>query len=86
MELVCRIVDVADDLSFALFAYSGAAAVAGQAYVGAVLCTPDGEWPRPELSQRVDAALERAGVKPWELFKVRQIQVTWTYAGFMWCS
>ena len=46
-----RIVDCTDDLSWALFFYAGAASVAGQAYTGAVLATPDGEW--PEASQMV---------------------------------
>ena len=53
----CRIVDVPDDLSWALFAYSGAASAAGQAYTGAVLCTREGRWPAPEAEERVNAAL-----------------------------
>ena len=53
----CRIVDVPDDLSWALFAYSGAASAAGQVYTGAVLCTPDGRWPAPAAQDRIAAAL-----------------------------
>jgi len=55
-------VDVADDLSWALFAYSGAAAAAGQAYSGAVLCTRDGAWPAAAAAPRIDAALRLAGI------------------------
>ena len=53
----CRIVDVPDDLSWALFAYSGAASAAGQSYTGAVLCTPDGRWPAASAEERINAAL-----------------------------
>ena len=35
-------VDAADDLSWAVFHYSGAAAVVGQSYLGALLCSADG--------------------------------------------
>jgi hypothetical protein len=55
-------VDVADDLAWALFAYSGAAAAAGQAYSGAVLCTRDGAWPAAAAAPRIDAALRLAGI------------------------
>ena len=51
-----RIVDCTDDLSWALFFYAGAASVAGQAYTGAVLATPDGQW--PEASQQVSSPSE----------------------------
>ena len=34
-----------DDLAWALFYYAGAAAAAGQTYVGAILATADGRWP-----------------------------------------
>ena len=57
---MCRIVDVPDDLSWALFAYSGAASAAGQVYTGAVLCTPDGRWPAPAAEERIAAALRWA--------------------------
>ena len=60
MPPACRIVDVPDDLSWALFAYSGAAAAAGQAYTGAVLCTADGQWPAASHEERVNAALRSA--------------------------
>ena len=54
---MCRIVDVPDDLSWALFAYSGAASAAGQSYSGAVLCTPDGKWPAASQEDRINTAL-----------------------------
>ncbi|KAK9905608.1 hypothetical protein WJX75_002931 [Coccomyxa subellipsoidea] len=65
-----RIVDVPDDLSWALFAYSGAASAAGQVYTGAVLCTPDGAWPAPSQENRINIALRASGIEPWELFRV----------------
>lgn len=40
-----RILDCADDLSWAIFYYSGAASAAGTSYSGALLVTPDGQWP-----------------------------------------
>jgi len=68
-----RIIDAAEDMSWVLFYYSGAAAAAGQSYTGAILASPTGEWPSgPEESYkpRILAALDRAGIKEWELFKV----------------
>ncbi|KAH7297711.1 hypothetical protein KP509_25G007800 [Ceratopteris richardii] len=65
-----RIVDVPDDLSWGLFFYSGAAAAAGQSYTGAVLVTPDGQWPPESEEKRVLAALDRCGIKSWELYNV----------------
>eukprot|EP00897_Mesotaenium_endlicherianum_P002607 jgi/Mesen1/2374/ME000156S01523 len=65
-----RIVDAAADLSWAFFHYSGTAAAAGQSYMGAVLVSKDGEWPGPEHEEQIAAALERSGIKRWELFPV----------------
>lgn len=62
------IVDVADDLSWGLFHYHGAARVAGQSYTGAVLVTPDGLFPKGTC--RLEVALERCEIKEWELFAV----------------
>jgi len=39
-------VDAADDLSWAVLHYSGAAAVVGQSYLGGLLCSADGLWPK----------------------------------------
>jgi VDE lipocalin domain len=64
-----RILDCAEDLSFCLFYYSGAAAAAGLSYSGAVLATPDGAWPAAHTA-RVHATLARAGLEPWELTMV----------------
>ncbi len=64
------VVDVADDLSWGLFAYSGAATAAGQAYGGAVFATPDGAWPAPEQLARVEAAHAACGIRLWELHEV----------------
>jgi len=64
------VVDVADDLSWGLFAYSGAAAAAGQAYSGAVFATPDGMWPAAQHLERVAAAHDACGIKLFELHEV----------------
>ena len=64
-----RIVDCPDDLSWALFFYAGAASVAGQAYTGAVLTTPDGEW--PEASQQVGCPLVNFSLSPISLLPCR---------------
>ncbi|KAI3952689.1 hypothetical protein MKX01_013651 [Papaver californicum] len=64
------IVDVADDLSWGLFHYSGAARVAGQSYTGAVLVSPDGEYPMEKENEKLLSALEKCGIKEWELFMV----------------
>ncbi|CAI7761911.1 unnamed protein product [Closterium sp. NIES-54] len=65
-----RIVDVTDDFQWGLFYYSGAARAAGQSYTGAVLVSKDGEWPGPEHAVRLKAALDRCGIKEWELYRV----------------
>ncbi|PHT31903.1 hypothetical protein CQW23_28240 [Capsicum baccatum] len=64
------IVDVSDDLSWGLFHYHGAARVAGQSYTGAVLVSPDGEYPAQKDKERLVSALDRCGIKEWELFNV----------------
>ncbi|KFK32859.1 hypothetical protein AALP_AA6G296200 [Arabis alpina] len=64
------IVDVSDDLSWGLFHYNGAARVAGQSYTGAVLVTPDGSYPVEKERERLQCALEKCGIKEWELFAV----------------
>ncbi|CAH8263038.1 unnamed protein product [Arabidopsis lyrata] len=64
------IVDVSDDLSWGLFHYNGAARVAGQSYTGAVLVTPDGSYPAEKEKERLKSALEKCGIKEWELFAV----------------
>ena len=37
---------------------------------GAVLVTPDASWPADDQQERLRAALERCGIKEWELFRV----------------
>jgi hypothetical protein len=64
-----RIMDCANDLTWCLFYYSGAAATAGLSYNGAVLATVDGRWPE-KYTARVHEALGRAGIEPWELSSV----------------
>lgn len=64
------IVDAPDDLSWGLFHYCGAARVAGQSYTGAVLVSPDGEYPSEVERKRLVSALEKCGIKEWELYTV----------------
>ena len=66
-----RVVDAADDLSWSLYYYAGAAKVAGQAYIGAVLATKDGMWPDKAHLPRIEKSLwEGCGVKLWEMCEV----------------
>ncbi|OMP02572.1 Violaxanthin de-epoxidase-related protein [Corchorus olitorius] len=62
------IVDVCEDFSWGLFHYHGAARVAGQSYTGAVLVTPDGAYPKQ--GSILSSALEKCGIKEWELYTV----------------
>lgn len=64
------IVEVSDDLTWGLFHYHGAARVAGQSYTGAVLVSPDGAYPDQAEGSRLVSALDRCGIKEWELFNV----------------
>ncbi|KAL5555841.1 hypothetical protein UlMin_038077 [Ulmus minor] len=64
------IVDAPDDLSWGLFHYSGAARVAGQSYTGAVLVSPDGNYPSDVEKNRLVSALDKCGIKEWELYNV----------------
>jgi len=59
-----HIVDADDELRWVVLYYSGAAATAGQAYLGAMLATPDGKWPEESEMPRITRSLERAGI-PW---------------------
>ena len=61
-------VDAADDLSWAVFHYTGAARAAGQSYQGALLCSEDGAWPRGADQARLFAAFAECGLEPWELY------------------
>lgn len=65
-----RIVYVKEDLSWGLFYYAGAAAAAGLSYTGAVLVSSEGQWPSEEDMPDLQAALEKCGIKVWELFRV----------------
>lgn len=65
-----RIVHVNEDFSWGLFYYAGAASVVGQAYRGAVLVTPDGMWPAADQEGALEIALQKCGIKRWELYKV----------------
>ena len=66
------IVDAADDLSWAVLHYSGAAAVVGQSYLGALLCSADGSWPARARTgaeyERIEGAFRKCGIALWELY------------------
>eukprot|EP00594_Rhizosolenia_setigera_P001631 CAMPEP_0178947058 /NCGR_PEP_ID=MMETSP0789-20121207/4630_1 /TAXON_ID=3005 /ORGANISM="Rhizosolenia setigera, Strain CCMP 1694" /LENGTH=493 /DNA_ID=CAMNT_0020627119 /DNA_START=403 /DNA_END=1884 /DNA_ORIENTATION=+ len=65
------IVDAANDLSWVIFHYAGAASAVGQRYIGGLLCTPDGSLPiDKEDTDRIWKSLKSCGIEPWELFVV----------------
>jgi len=64
------IVDVADDLSYIIFHYAGAAGAVGQSYLGGLLCTADGKMPPLDDMEVIWEKLRSAGIEPWELFVV----------------
>lgn len=65
------ILDCAEDVEWCAFYYSGAAARAGLSYSGAVLVSRSGAWPQGEDALgRLERALDRAGIKMWELSTV----------------
>lgn len=67
--------DCAEDFSWAVFYYSGAASAAGITYRGALICTPSGRLPEgPAAEARVDAALAACGIRRWEMYTVDNTQ------------
>jgi VDE lipocalin domain len=61
------IVGAADDLSWIVFHYAGAAKVIGLQYLGGLLCTPDGSLPDERQLPAIWDCLQSAGIQPWEL-------------------
>lgn len=56
---------------YLLFLCRGAASNAGMSYTGAVLGSKNGDWPTsPEALSRIEIALDKAGIKMWELSTV----------------
>jgi len=64
------IVGCADDLSWVVFHYAGAAGAVGQRYLGGLLCTPDGTLPPAAELEKIWEVLRSAEIEPWELFVV----------------
>ena len=64
------IVDCAEDLSWVVFHYAGAAGAVGQRYIGGLLCTPDGTLPPESELEKIWDVLRSAEIEPWELFVV----------------
>lgn len=56
------IVGAADDLSWIVFHYAGAASAVGQRYLGGLLCTPDGSL--PDEREEVWKTIRKAGMEP----------------------
>ena len=66
-----NIVGAADDLSWVVFHYAGAAAAVGQRYLGGLLCTADGSLPDESELPVIWDCLRSAGIQPWELYTVK---------------
>jgi len=64
------IVGAADDLSWVVFHYAGAASAVGQRYLGGLLCTADGTLPSEDQLEEIWPVLQSCGIEPWELFVV----------------
>jgi len=64
------LVDCAEDLSWLVFHYAGAASAVGQKYLGGLLCTPDGSLPPESEREVIWKAFRRCGIEPWELYTV----------------
>jgi len=63
-----RLLGADDGLGWLVLFYVGAARKAGLSYRGCVVLTPDGRPPEgPGAMEGVAAAVERAGLRPWEL-------------------
>mmetsp|Transcript_22733 Transcript_22733/g.33570 ORF Transcript_22733/g.33570 Transcript_22733/m.33570 type:complete len:605 (+) Transcript_22733:83-1897(+) len=83
------IVDAADDLSWAVLHYSGAAKRAGQSYVGALLCSPDGNFPTTTGAtyERIRQAFQKCDLELWELFGASKEQsYMWSGEQVTWCE
>jgi hypothetical protein len=64
------IVAAADDLSWIVFHYAGAAKTVGLRYLGGLLCTPDGGLPEEHQLPQIWDSFRSAGIQPWELYLV----------------
>ena len=64
------IAGVAEDLSWTVLHYAGAAGAVGQRYIGGLLCTPDGAVPPESQQEEIWKVFKNAGIQPWDLYKV----------------
>jgi len=80
------IVDADDQLRWVVLQYSGAAKRAGQSYVGALLCSPDGQFPPSADMERIRAAFAKCDLELWELFggSIEQSYM-WGDKNEQWC-
>mmetsp|Transcript_22681 Transcript_22681/g.45926 ORF Transcript_22681/g.45926 Transcript_22681/m.45926 type:complete len:560 (+) Transcript_22681:55-1734(+) len=70
------VVGAADDLSWVVFHYAGAAGAVGQRYLGGLLCTPDGALPPEKELEEIWEVFRSAEIEPWELFVVDNNEVS----------
>jgi len=69
------IAGAADDLSWIVFHYAGAAGAVGLKYLGGLLCTPDGSLPADSaILDQIWNIFRLCGIEPWELFLVNNDQ------------
>jgi hypothetical protein len=61
---------VAEDLSWVVFSYAGAASAVGLRYLGGLLCTKDGLLPPKDTLKEIWGVLEKTSMAPWEMFVV----------------
>ena len=66
------IIGAADDLSWLVVHYAGAAKAVGLQYTGGLVCTPDGTLSQqdPQSWKTIWNCLQNAGIQPWELTMV----------------
>lgn len=65
-----KVVDCAEDMSWCILYYEGAASAAGTSYQGSILATVDGLAPPADARTRIERVLEQCDIKTWELTTV----------------
>lgn len=66
------IVVVANDLSWIIFHFAGAACAVGQWYLGGLLCTPDGSLSEQRKLPELWDAIRAAGIEQWGHFNANK--------------
>lgn len=68
-----HILGVDDDLKWLVLFFVGVARRAGMVYRGCLLLTMDGQMPAGEDLKAAEAAIARAGLRPWELVAINNL-------------